>query len=143
VPLSGESPRSRYNRQMAIRKRKNILNPANAVRLVQVLVDEGRILAHDIARYLHIAELEDRLKALRSGGGSGPIPFRKSTGATTARKRAKKAVSAEVAATRKLQGQYIANLRKFPKSARGKFQKIARTKSREEAIAAMKKALAT
>jgi hypothetical protein len=55
---------------------------------------------------------------------------------------AKRAVSAEVAATRRVQGQYIAYLRKFPKTARGKFQKNARTKSREEAIAAMKKALA-
>jgi hypothetical protein len=53
----------------------------------------------------------------------------------------KKAVSAEVAATRKLLGQNLAHLRRFPKTARSKFQKIARTKSREDAIAAMKKAV--
>jgi hypothetical protein len=46
-----------------------------------------------------------------------------------------------VAATRKLLGKYISLLRKFPRAARSKFQKIAWTKSREEAIMAMKRAL--
>jgi hypothetical protein len=123
------------------RSKKSALTPANALRLIQILIDEGKILAHDVARYLHIAELEDKLRSLR-GGGEVPVPHAKSKDARKRTQRAKKPVSAAVAATRKLQGQYIAHLRKFPKTARSKFQKIARTKSREEAIAAMKKALA-
>ena len=104
-----------------------------------MLLREGRIIAQDIGRYLHIAELEDRLRALR-GKVSDPVARRS---AKKTAKRAKRAVSAEVAATRKVQGQYIAHLTKFPKSQRVKFQKIARTESRQKAIAAMKKALAT
>jgi hypothetical protein len=126
------------------RRKRSALSPANAVRLVEFLIAEGKLADHEIARLLHIAELEDRLIALRSGGGggSGPIPFRNTKTAAKRKSRPKRAVSAEVAATRRIQGQYIAHLRKFPKTARGKFQKIARTKSREEAIEAMKKALA-
>jgi hypothetical protein len=44
--------------------------------------------------------------------------------------------------TQKLQGQYIAYLRQLPKSARAKFQKIAREDDREKAITAIKQALA-
>jgi hypothetical protein len=104
------------------------------MRVVQGLIAEGKILTRDIERILEIDELENRLRALR-GGGEVPVPHVKA-------KSAKKAVSAAVAATRKVQGQYIAHLRKFPKAAREKFQKIAREDSREKAIVAMKKALA-
>ncbi len=119
------------------RRKRSVLTPANAVRVLQTLIDDGKVLANDIARYLHIAELEDQLKTLR---GVVSVPFGKKRVGKAA-KRARRPVSAKVVATRKIQGQYIAHLRKFPKSARGKFQKIARTRSREEAITAMKKAL--
>jgi hypothetical protein len=122
------------------RPKKSALTPANAVRLIQTLIDEGRILAGDVARYLHIAELEDRLRSLR-GGGEVPVPHARQRAGGERKRRASKPVSAAVVETRRLQGQYIAHLRKFPKTARAKFQKIARTKSREEAISAMKRAL--
>lgn len=54
------------------------------------------------------------------------------------RKRAKKA-SAQVIASRKLQGQYIAAIRTIPKTQRAKFANIAKAEGREKAIAAMKK----
>jgi hypothetical protein len=117
-------------------RKTSALSPANAVRLVEYLIAEGKIIARDIARYLEIDQLEQRLRALRGT----EVPHVRA--ARRPKKKAKRPVSPEVAATRKIQGQYIAHLRKFPKTARGKFQKIARTKSREEAIAAMKKALA-
>jgi hypothetical protein len=50
------------------RPKKSALTPANALRLIQILIDEGKILAHDVARYLHIAELEEKLRSLRGGG---------------------------------------------------------------------------
>jgi hypothetical protein len=110
------------------------------MRLIQILIDEGKILAHDVARYLHIAELEDRLAALR-GGEKVRSPQTRHKDGRQRKTRARRPVSPAVAATRKLQGQYISYLRKFPKTARSKFQKIARTKSRQEAIAAMKREL--
>jgi hypothetical protein len=111
------------------------------MRLIQILIDDGKIFAHDVARYLHIADLEEKLRALR-GGGAVPVPHSRQKDGRKRKRRVGKPVSAAVVATRKLQGQYIAHLRKFPKTSRSRFQKIARTKSREEAIAAMKKALA-
>ena len=120
------------------KRKSSAFNPTNAGRLIEILIEEGRIATHEIARYLNIAELEDRLKALR---GEVPARFARRP-ATKKAKRAKRPVSAQVAATRKVQGHYIAHLTKFPKNARGKFQQIARQESREKAIAAMKKALA-
>src|SRR5437762_697666 len=111
------------------KRKSNALHPSKAVRLVEILIAEGKIIARDIERYLEIDDLEDRLKALR-GGGELPVPHARANTAKS-KKRVKKAVSAKVAATRRIQGQYIAHLRKFPKTARGKFQQIARTESRE------------
>src|SRR5947199_10435797 len=105
------------------KRKKNALHPSKAVRLVEILIAEGKIIARDIERYLEIDELQDRLKALR-GGGEVPVPHAKARSGKR-KQRARKPVSAAVAATRRVQGKYIAHLRKFPKTARGKFQKIA------------------
>ncbi|HYS53813.1 MAG TPA: hypothetical protein VER58_08655 [Thermoanaerobaculia bacterium] len=123
------------------RRKRRVVSPANAVRLVEFLIAEGKLAAHQIAQFLRIAELEKRLKALR-GGGEVPVPHGRVKSRARGKNRPRRAVSAEVVATRKIQGRYIAYLRKFPKTARAKYQKIARTRSREEAIAAMNKALA-
>src|SRR5947199_8027581 len=98
------------------KRKKNALHPSKAVRLVEILIAEGKIIARDIERYLEIDELEDRLKALRSGG-EVPVSHARAKNAAQGKKRVKKAVSAKVAATRRIQGQYIAHLRKFPKTA--------------------------
>ena len=50
------------------KRKKNPLHPSKAVRLVEILIAEGKIIARDIERYLEIDELEDRLKALRGRG---------------------------------------------------------------------------
>src|ERR1700736_4085777 len=114
-------------------KKKSRFHALNPAEVLDVLVRAGKTTWAEITKMAEIADLERRLKALR---GEMPGPFTRKR-VRKAAKRAKRAVSAEVVATRKIQGQYIAHLRKFPKNARGKFQKIARTKSREEAIAAM------
>lgn len=46
-------------------------------------------------------------------------------------------------ASRKLQGRYLALVRQFPKSARAKYSKIAKSVNREAAIAQMEKDLKT
>ncbi len=120
------------------RRKRSVLSPANAVRLVEFLIDEGKILAHDIARYLHIAEIEARLRALR--GGEVPVPHAKAK-TTRTRKRPRRAASPARQASMKLQGQYLSLIARLPKTKRARYQKIARENGREKAIAAMKKDL--
>jgi hypothetical protein len=112
-------------------RKKRLLSPATALHLIEILIKEGKLLAHDVVRYLRIAELEKRLRALRGGEGRGP---------KTARPR-KTPVSAERRASQKVQGQYLGYLRQIAKSGRARFQNIAKKEGREKAIAAMKKQL--
>ena len=123
---------------MPRKRRRHIPNPSE---ILDILVHAAKVSWAEIDRLIEIDALERRLKALR-GGGEVPVPHTRTKNGAKGKRRAKSTVSPAVAATRKVQGQYIAHLRKFPKTARGKFQKIARTKSREEAISAMMKALA-
>jgi hypothetical protein len=57
------------------------------------------------------------------------------------RRRSKQPLSPERAASQKLQGQYLGYIRQIPKTKRAVYQRISKMKGREEAIAAMKKAL--
>jgi hypothetical protein len=66
-----------------------------------------------------------------SAGGDPPFPTKK---------RKHKSVSAEVKASRQLQGQYISALRNLPKNKRAPFQAMARKEGREKAIAAIRAA---
>jgi hypothetical protein len=128
-------------------KQRRGLAPGDAARVLQGLLREGKIAAHDIARHLEIAELEERLEILRRGGHnalrSWPTgPAIASPVAENARK-GKRRVTAAGRASYRIQGQYIAYLRRFSKLVRAKYQRIAREHGREQAIAAMKRALAT
>jgi hypothetical protein len=49
------------------------------------------------------------------------------------------AANPQTAASRKLQGRYLALIRRFPKTKRAKFSKIAKTDGREAAIRAMER----
>jgi hypothetical protein len=113
---------------------------------------EKKITKADLTRYEQklkeeMTSLEVRLDQLRnamgaastkiaqvvkSAGNEIPTPFRK------ARRKVKKA-TAEVMASRKLQGHYISALRSLPKSKRAKFAAIAKEKGREAAIREIKK----
>src|SRR5207245_2855798 len=109
------------------RRKSRRLSPATAMHLIEILIREGKLLAREIGRYLRIAELEERLRRLR-----GVKPKTKS----------KRSLSAAGHKSHQIQGRYIAYIRRFPKSARAKYQKIAREQGREKAIVSMKKALA-
>jgi len=138
-----------YNLCMPKRK-KNILSPSNAMRLVQMLIKEGKILAHDIARYLHIAQLEERLTKLRGSKvphvrrskNSSKPKSSKTSKRTKSPKRPKRKISAKGRRSYQLQGKYIAYIRRFPKSGRAKYAKLAKEEGRERAIAEMKRDLA-
>src|SRR2546421_219048 len=58
-----------------------------------------------------------------STGGEVPVPQAGQKTEVNANARARKPVSVEVVASRELQGQYIAHLRKFPKTARENFRR--------------------
>jgi hypothetical protein len=121
--------------------------PRNPSEVLEILVNAGRITWGEIARITEMADLERRLKELKAAFGIRGDEVRvphvgaNSRGPRLAKRR-KGPVSAERRASQRLQGQYIAHLRQLPKSARAKFQKIAREDSREKAITAIKQALA-
>jgi hypothetical protein len=134
--------------------------------LERVLADR-RLSAADVDRYIaemheEISSIEARIAQLRDAvvapvkklfGGGMPLGGRKGRGGDPPfpktgaggdppfpTKKRKKRVSAEVKASRQLQGQYISALRNIPKTKRAPFQRIAKEQGREKAIAAMRKA---
>jgi hypothetical protein len=132
-------------------------SPSQAVFILERALKDRKLSAADIKRYVgtmvdEIRSLEERLASLKdaavasvkrvfSRGGEVPAFHVRKRRGRKGRTRAKGPVSAEVAASRKLQGQYIAAIRQIPKSKRAFYQKISKVKGREEAIAAMRKAL--
>jgi predicted nucleic acid-binding Zn-ribbon protein len=130
------------------------LSPSRAVYVLERALADRKLSKADVNRYLagmteEIRGLEERLASLRDAvvepvkrlahkveekvlGGDTPLPKKK---------RKQRAVSPEVAATRKLQGQYMSLVSQIPKAKRPFYQRIAKTNGREEAIAAMRKNL--
>jgi hypothetical protein len=105
--------------------RKNSrLSPATALHLVEILIEEGKLAAHDITRHLKIAELEKRLRALR-GGGEVPVPHVRGQrrGPKSAEPR-KKPISAERRASQKIQGQYLGCISQIAERERPKFYRL-------------------
>jgi len=125
------------------------LSPSQAQQILQALINDRRISAGELNRYLEIQRLEERLQSLRSGGGMIGRPVRRGwSGATQAtaaqggrRRRRRPAVTAEQAASRQLQGRYLALVRQIPASRRSQYAKIAKDRGRETAIREMQDAL--
>jgi hypothetical protein len=96
--------------------RKNSrLNPATALHLVEILIEEGKLVAHEITCYLKIAELEKRLRALRCGEVPVPHVIGQRRGPKPAKRR-KKPISAERRASQKIQGQYLGYISQIAES---------------------------
>lgn len=115
------------------------LTPGQALYVLDRLVRERRINVRDIARmasemHQEIADLERRLAMLRpertavgrTAGASGPAR-RKSRPATAA-----------VAASRRLQGEYMGLMRHITGRERARIKKIAAEKGREAAVKEMR-----
>ena len=87
--------------------------------------------------------IEKRLSELRAVAGTAhPVrSVKKAVRKVSKRVRQRREVTPEVAASRKVQGQYLGFMRQIPEGDRKRFQDIARTKGRELAIAAMRKRL--
>lgn len=130
------------------------LSPGQANYVLQRLVTDRRVSARDLSRYVsemhrEIADLEQRLNALRQASGSaaaatarrgrpaGALPV--SQGGQSRRRG--RAVTAEQRQSRVIQGRYLGLIRQIPASRRGQYQKIAKEKGREAAIKEMAAAL--
>jgi O6-methylguanine-DNA--protein-cysteine methyltransferase len=125
-----------------------------AAYVLERLIADRRITPNDVHRYVtgmhdEIIDLERRLHTLRNASAGSlppratPSPIASSPQATTPkrRRRSLKPPSAEVTASRQLQGQYVSLIRQIPKYRRVQYQKIAKERGREEAVTQMRKAL--
>lgn len=118
------------------------VTPHQARYILEKLIDEGTVKAADVRRHIagmwtEMGVIERRIEELRSLAGS-VHPIRRVKQA--ARKVKKSIVSAEVLASRRLQGEYIRAIRSVAENRRGRFAKIAKTEGRQAAIAAIAKA---
>ena len=123
-------------------------NSSDAQDILQALIREGRISSSDINRYREIRQLEQRLEALRGGGGRRGRRPGMTTAATATQRAAaggrrgrRGPITAQQLASRKLQGRYLGLIRQIPASQRARYAKIAKDKGREAAIKDMQSAL--
>jgi hypothetical protein len=127
------------------------LTPHQAKYVLHRLLQDGRINGSDVRKAVdgmqrEITELEQKLADLRtsSGGGGERTASRGRQSASRTRPAARPRrtnMSPQVIASRKVQGQYIGYMRQLPEKDRGKYAEMAKSKGREAAITAMKKAL--
>src|SRR5450755_347412 len=126
---------------MARPKKAGSWSPSQAVFIVERALADRKLSATDIKRYVssiadEVRSLEERLASLTEAaigsvrrvlkrGGDVPVPQVRTRKRS---RKAKRSVSAEVAASRRLQGQYIAAIRQIPKTKRGVYQKISKAK---------------
>lgn len=133
---------------------------AQAQYVLRRLVEDRRISAKDVTRYVgemqqEIRALEERLRLLREAvrpalGGSGGTPVRRAARTTDGgaarprrkgrRKRRHQTLSPERLAALKLQGQYLALIRRVPKSRRGQYKKLFAEKGPQAALKALRQA---
>jgi len=123
------------------------LTPQQARYILEKLIDEKVVSAADVRRHLagmwqEMTFIEKRLSELRGiAGNVRPVSRAKGAVRSAAKRIRRRAVTPEVAASRKLQGANLGRLRQIPEGDRKTFQDIAKTKGREAAVAAMKKRL--
>jgi hypothetical protein len=122
------------------------LSPWQAKYVLEKAIEEGKVTSADVNRYRkkmveEATELQIRLEQLKSMMQPLRHPGEAVKSLVKKVRRAAKKVTAEVAASRKLQGQYIAAIRRLPKNHRAKFAKIAKEEGREKAIAEIKKSM--
>ena len=124
---------------MPRRRFSSRVSASDAQQLLQDLVREGRISTADINRIREIRQLEQRLEALRGGGGRGGA--RRGATQQAGGKRRRSRITAQQLASRQLQGRYLGLIRQIPASQRPRYAKVARDRGREAAIKEMQSAL--
>jgi len=123
------------------------LNGSQAKYILEKLIDERSVTAADVRRHLagmwsEMSVLEKRIAELRGIMGSvHPVRRAKAVVQRVVKRVKRQAKTPEAAASRRLQGQYIAYIRQIPKTRRKRFAAIAKKDGREAAITAIKKHL--
>lgn len=116
------------------------LTPGQALYVVDRMMKERRVSGRDVARMAlemtqEIADLERRLAQLRADSGARMSARRVPAGAT---RRKSRPVNAAVAASRRLQGEYMGLMRHVSSRERARMKRIAAEKGREAAVKAMR-----
>ena len=114
------------------------LTPGQALYVIDRLLRERRVNARDVARMAsemnrEIADLERRLALLRTDSAAA-----RGTGRARPAGRSSKPVNAAVAASRRLQGEYMGLMRHITGRERARIKKIAAEKGREAAVKEMR-----
>lgn len=122
-----------------------VLSAAQSQYVLERALADRKLNAADVRGYLgemheEISRLQERLATLQSLVVE-PVKHAAAALATKVRAPRKARPKKAGTASQQVQGQYLGFLRQIPKKDRAKYQSIAREKSREDAIAAMKKAL--
>jgi hypothetical protein len=128
------------------------LTAGQANYVLERLIGDRRVSPAEVTRYVgemrqEIDELERRLESLRSavGGASaaGRRPGRppQAQGEAAPRRRRRRAITPEQAASRVLQGRYLGLIRQIPAGKRTHYARLAKEKGREAAIKEMSTAL--
>lgn len=104
------------------------VSPSQAQQILQYMINERRISASDVSRYIEIQQLEERLQSLKSGGGVQRGGGRRARSSS---------ITGDQLASRQLQGRYLALIRQIPASRRGQYAKTAKERGREAAIREM------
>ncbi|HET9426527.1 MAG TPA: hypothetical protein VFO55_14240 [Gemmatimonadaceae bacterium] len=115
------------------------LTPGQAVYVVDRLIRERKVSARDVSRMAsemrkEIADLEQRLAMLRSDSTPRARSGRPSAGA----RRAQRNVNPALAASRRLQGEYMGLMRHISGRDRARIKKIAAENGREAAVKEMR-----
>ena len=111
------------------------LSPSQALYVLDRLVRERRVNGREVAKMAsemtaEIADLERRLEMLRGSGGSA-----------RGGRRSSRPVNAAVAASRRLQGEYMGLMRHIAGRERARIKRLAATKGREAAVREMRSKL--
>ena len=122
------------------------VTPRQALYILEKLIDEGTVSAADVRRHLagmwqEMTFLEKRISELRGVADVARHPVARAKATIRKRQRRRRPVTPEVAASQKLQGQYLGFMRQIPEGDRKRFQEIAKEKGREAAVEAMRKRL--
>jgi hypothetical protein len=118
------------------------LTPSQALYVIDRMLRERKVSARDVTKMAsemqaEIADLERRLAMLRADSGSGRST-RRGPGVT---RRAGRPVNAAVAASRRLQGEYMGLIRHLNVRDRARMKKLAAEKGREAAVKQMRSQL--
>jgi hypothetical protein len=113
------------------------LTPGQALYVLDRLVRDRRVNAREVSKMAsemnaEIADLERRLAQLRTDSAASPRR------AGAAGRRSSKPVNAAVAASRRLQGEYMGLMRHLGGRDRARIKKIAAEKGREAAVREMR-----